>query len=186
MDVAAPPRERLGTPTRWIAMLLASPQILTVHKFPVIFMVSWFVGVSSCLHSCVMARWWSGCQIGSVFLLRRFVYRHIPWRQGKGWGSRWGGLSWPAFWLFLRLESISSMLFVIIDMKWVSVISATQQQSRYQNMLTLCRYPPSQVFWNPSTACNLGLSPLPVHSSGLETICMGMGWVLKGLLLALN
>ena len=76
-DVAAP-RERLGTPTPWIPMLLASPQILTVRICPVIFVASWFVGVSSRLRSCVMARWWGSHRIGSVFLLGRFVYAHIP------------------------------------------------------------------------------------------------------------
>ena len=76
-DVAAPPRERLGTPTPWIPMLLASPQILTFCNCRVVFVVSWFVGVSSHLHSCVMAPW-SGRQIGSVFLLQRFVYGQIP------------------------------------------------------------------------------------------------------------
>ena len=90
-DIAAPPWEQLGTPTPWIPMVLASPQILTVCNCPVIFMVSWFVGVSSHLCSCVMAQWWSSHQIGSVFLLQCFVYACIPWWQGEGWGLRWGG-----------------------------------------------------------------------------------------------
>ena len=49
-----------------LPMLLASPQIPTICNCPVVFVVSWFVGVYSCLDSCVMAGWWSGCQMNKA------------------------------------------------------------------------------------------------------------------------
>ena len=102
----------VGDPYTLNAHTTRSPQILAVYNCPVVVMVSWFVGVSSHLCCCVMARWWSGCWIGSVFLLRYFVYTHIPWQEGEGWGSRWGGL--PTFSGVVLADILVDFVFGVI------------------------------------------------------------------------
>ena len=56
---------------------------------PVVFVVSWFVGLSSHLHSCVMARWWSGHFshpfLGTYEVIQFFELVNLEGTHSKVW-----------------------------------------------------------------------------------------------------
>ena len=92
-DIATPPWEQLGTATPWIPMLLASPPKSSPSVIALFF--SWWVGLLVSLAVYVLVSWLDGGAVVTLALCSCFdvLYAHIPWWQGEGQGSRWGGLA---------------------------------------------------------------------------------------------